>query len=87
MLGYRDEELLNEFSTWENLIHPEDMAGTRRTGRQSRRARLLRPPLVIRMPAMPCRPRNPCSRHHSLIRMRAIPCQPRKRRYLPMPMP
>ena len=31
MLGYRDEELVNELSTWEKLIHPEDMAGTRRT--------------------------------------------------------
>ncbi|MBC8236645.1 MAG: PAS domain S-box protein, partial [Helicobacteraceae bacterium] len=24
MLGYTDEELVNEFATWENLVHPED---------------------------------------------------------------
>ena len=31
LLGYRDEDLVNEFATWEMLIHPEDLAGTRRT--------------------------------------------------------
>ena len=31
MLGWRDDELENAFSTWENLIHPDDLAGTRRT--------------------------------------------------------
>ena len=31
MLGYRDDELVNEFETWEKLLHPDDLAGTRRT--------------------------------------------------------
>ena len=29
MLGYADDELANEFATWETLLHPDDLAGTR----------------------------------------------------------
>ncbi len=29
MLGWRDDELANEFATWERLIHPDDLALTR----------------------------------------------------------
>ncbi len=29
MLGFRDEELVNEFATWEKLMHPEDLENTR----------------------------------------------------------
>lgn len=31
MLGYSDEELPNEFSTWENRIHPDDLKATMHT--------------------------------------------------------
>jgi PAS domain S-box-containing protein len=28
MLGYEDDELVNEYATWERLVHPDDLAPT-----------------------------------------------------------